>query len=338
MSVQATCPQCTSKVKAPDKYAGREAKCPKCAGPVLFPPATQPPQLPPDDIQLVSDDKPHHGVVQSASRRSHSFGVSSLVIAIVGLLLVWVPGIGLLLGLLACGLAAASISLAVPRGGSGIGFGIAGGAIGVIVTFIGGIWTVAIGHAITVAADHNASSVSSGGWPRTPLVAHADDPAVALSHLPNEQRSLAQIVDSCRGRYESAPNELKKSAIRADRRTELANAIADNRIENWRGVLVAAGTQSDGKAHVEIRIDGSRHATVKTWNNALSDLGSGTLVEISSPLYASLADLSPGDHVTFSGELIASPRDHFKECSLTEAGSMEEPSFLVRFSKVSKSR
>ncbi|HEX4141916.1 MAG TPA: hypothetical protein VHY91_00060 [Pirellulales bacterium] len=197
---------------------------------------------------------------------------------------------------------------------------------------------MAIGHAITAVAERSATSVSSARRLPTLPAADADGGAVTMSHLPDEQRTFAQIIDSCRSRYESAPNELKKSAIRAERRTELANAITENRIENWRGGLVAAGTQSDGKAYVEIRIDGSRHATFKTWSNALSDIGSGTLVESSSPLYASLADLSPGDRVTFSGELLASPRDHFKECSLTEAGSMEEPSFLVRFSNVSKSR
>ncbi len=37
MSIQANCAECKKIVSAPEKYAGREAKCPGCGGRVLFP-------------------------------------------------------------------------------------------------------------------------------------------------------------------------------------------------------------------------------------------------------------------------------------------------------------
>jgi hypothetical protein len=47
MSVQGVCPQCQSKINAPDKFAGKRAKCPKCGGAVAFPKEISSPS--PDD-------------------------------------------------------------------------------------------------------------------------------------------------------------------------------------------------------------------------------------------------------------------------------------------------
>lgn len=37
MSLRTTCPQCQRSVTAPDRYAGRDAKCPGCGGALHFP-------------------------------------------------------------------------------------------------------------------------------------------------------------------------------------------------------------------------------------------------------------------------------------------------------------
>ena len=70
---------------------------------------------------------------------------------------------------------------------------------------------------------------------------------------------------------------------------------------------------------------------LKTWNNAVSDFGSNTLIEKSDPLYGRLLTSSVGDNIEFSGTFFSSGKDGVEETSLTIAGSLEEPEFLFKF-------
>jgi hypothetical protein len=83
-------------------------------------------------------------------------------------------------------------------------------------------------------------------------------------------------------------------------------------------------TTGDGKAYIEIEISPGIH--VKTWNNALSDVADDTLIDQNSPVFSAVADLGVGDAVTFSGAFVSAKEDFVREASMSESGSMSEPS------------
>jgi hypothetical protein len=74
---------------------------------------------------------------------------------------------------------------------------------------------------------------------------------------------------------------------------------------------------------------------IKTWNNALSDIASNTLIEKGTPVFNRLFDLSNGQRVRFSGAFLPSDSDFIKETSMTIDGSMRNPEFLFKFKSVS---
>jgi len=95
-------------------------------------------------------------------------------------------------------------------------------------------------------------------------------------------------------------------------------------------------TTSKGKAIFTIEIEGTG-IKMGTINNEFSDLFDNTLIEQSNPLYNAIAELQKGDKVIVSGSFLnSSARDYVEEYSMTEAGSMKTPDFLVRFTNVQK--
>ncbi len=154
--------------------------------------------------------------------------------------------------------------------------------------------------------------------------------------LPADQEAFIKSVEGFYDIYDDAPNELKKSALRVQRRDAIQGIVGSRRVANWVGTIADMQTTSDGKASVEVRLGGARHILVKTWNNTISDLMSHTLIESGSSVYNALADLSEGDIVEFSGTFLSDKQDYIEEGSISERGSMTDPEFLFRFSDIHK--
>jgi len=143
---------------------------------------------------------------------------------------------------------------------------------------------------------------------------------------PNDQLQFLSIVEAYGQQYSDAPNELKRSSIAKQRDKALGDATDRGRISGWIGTLERMGTNGDGDAYISIEV-GSK-AAVKTWNNAVSDVGSRTLIKNGSELYGRIAELNEGMPVVFSGRLL-------DEGSVTESGGMTDPEFIFRFDDVS---
>ena len=154
--------------------------------------------------------------------------------------------------------------------------------------------------------------------------------------LPPKQAEFVKAVESFFSSYKSASNELKKSALRSERRQSISNTLEGYEINGWVGTLVRMGTNSEGKAHVEIKLAGSNKIAVKTWNNALSDITDSTLIGNGTPLYNAISELSNGDKIVFSGVFIVDEKDYIRESSITERGSMLDPAFVIRLTEVTK--
>lgn len=153
--------------------------------------------------------------------------------------------------------------------------------------------------------------------------------------LPKEQMDFISTVLSFTTKYKDADNELKKSAVRAERKAAISSKLKSLDIRDWIGDVKQMGTNSEGKAYIVVQLSDSNVA-VKTWNNALSDIGSDTLIELNSNLFKSLSEMSKGTRIKFSGKFLKSDLDYVKEASLTEAGSMQNPEFIFKFSSATK--
>ena len=71
---------------------------------------------------------------------------------------------------------------------------------------------------------------------------------------------------------------------------------------NWKGEIVGMGTTGDQKAWLQMRPFGIDDVLIKTWNNDLSDLGTGTLIRSGSFVFNQVAQLSEGSIVYFSAK------------------------------------
>jgi hypothetical protein len=149
---------------------------------------------------------------------------------------------------------------------------------------------------------------------------------------PEKQRQFEAIITTFSQQFDKAQNELQESTYRRDRMNAIKDLNIDPQINSWTGTLNRLGTNSEGKAHITIKL--ANNLTVGTWNNALSDIGDNTLISMDSDLYKTLYNMKTGQKVRFSGNFIRSDIDCFKEKSLTIRGAMKTPDFLMRFSDV----
>lgn len=153
--------------------------------------------------------------------------------------------------------------------------------------------------------------------------------------IPEQQKQFIAAVNTAAKEYNAAANELKKSAVRKKRIGMIRQALKGSRqIKDWKGIIKNMGTNSDGKAYIEIELLGDRDIEIKTWNNALSDIRSGTLIATNSALFQTISELNNGDEVIFSGVFIASSDDFIRAGALTERGAMVDPEFIARFTNI----
>lgn len=165
-----TCPQCAQRLNIPDTFRGARAKCPKCAGAIELAPPAPPPPAPPEPTDSSS---PEESVTSTPTRRdvekpqasgvSLGLGIGSLVVGILSFLLALIPclgifavpvaAIGLLLGI-------AGAVVAFTRGGAGLGFPIAGGAVNLVAVIIAIAWFVGARYLATNAAQNAANQMA----------------------------------------------------------------------------------------------------------------------------------------------------------------------------------
>jgi hypothetical protein len=150
---------------------------------------------------------------------------------------------------------------------------------------------------------------------------------------PEVQKKFESIVEKYKRQFAGADNQIQQSQARANRKNELVALEMGGNIENWIGTLDTIGTNGEGKAYIAIKLNGT--ITLSTWNNAFSDMDSNTLIEPNTQLYNTLGQMKKGARVKFSGILFQDSTDAYREQSITISGSMNDPEFLIRFTKIS---
>jgi hypothetical protein len=146
---------------------------------------------------------------------------------------------------------------------------------------------------------------------------------------PIDQQRFVTAVVRARDAYKAAPNEMAQGATRVLRARGICSTLTSRDIVDWEGTAYEISSNNDGRGVLAITI-GPR-VWVKTWNNALSDVTHGTLLNPSSAVYAAAVSLTKGQKVRFSGTLPESETDCVLESSITQSGSMTDPEFIIRF-------
>jgi hypothetical protein len=270
----------------------------------------------------------HHSerTVYPTSTAAHSLGISSLVLGVVAFIVSLIPclgivslpvaGLGLLLGIM-------GLVIAISRNGTGIGFPIAGSGLNSLALLIAAFWLY-LGYAVTVpnvGRSNVGVDISDGG---------------AGELGPNEQRKFMESLESFISAYNAAPNELKKSSLRIDRKEAIKKLLPSLRVRDWEGILEPMTTNSNGDATIRVKLgqsDSVRLVTHGGWSSF-----SARPVRIGTPVYAKFADLQAGDAILVSGEFVIGTRDYLAEVSMTERGSMTDPAFIFIFDDVKKRR
>ena len=142
------CTSCNSPIVIDEVHAGKRGRCDECGQVLIVPEATSmavPPLPPAARADRPIEAAPHTTVfasspstavqvnVQQPSRAAHSLGIASLVVGVLACFLCWIPLINLLVGGLGVLFGLCGLVLAIFRGGTGIGFSIAGTALSGLV-------------------------------------------------------------------------------------------------------------------------------------------------------------------------------------------------------------
>lgn len=156
---------------------------------------------------------------------------------------------------------------------------------------------------------------------------------LVTSRRPADETAFMDAVAAGKIAFANAGNDLAKGGTRGQRKQAICNALKGITVMDWTGRIAALGSNSEGKGILTIDLgDGTK---LSTWNNALSDIGSDTLIESSTALFNSLSGLSKGDAVKFSGTFFSDDIDCVRELSfISLEGSMTQPDFLMRYSQV----
>lgn len=151
-----------------------------------------------------------------------------------------------------------------------------------------------------------------------------------VPQMPEDQRQFIAAIEKGRTVYANAGNEMAKGAARPLRAKDICSALPRMTVKDWVGQISSLSSNSEGKGVLSIQI--AKGVEVKTWNNALSDIGDKTLIDARSPVFDKVLTLKENQRVIFSGSFIKNPTDCVRESSMTLSGSIEEPEFIFKFS------
>ena len=129
--------------------------------------------------------------------------------------------------------------------------------------------------------------------------------------LPPSETNFIEIVSTAQGNSQRTANDMQKGGVKATRDKAICRTMTATEVQSWIGTIQNIDSNSDGKGVLAISI--APDVLIKTWNNALSDIGSDTLLEPGSPVFESASALKVGQRVLFAGSFI---QGHDGDCFL----------------------
>jgi hypothetical protein len=156
----------------------------------------------------------------------------------------------------------------------------------------------------------------------------------ALLEPPLEQKRFVEALSRGRSQYKAGENDLQRGAARPARAKAICSALSTRNLENWVGTIERLSTNGDGDGVLTVQLADNAH--LGTNNNSFSDMTESTLIKSDSSLYRELLRMKINDPIRFSASLFPNSTDCFREHSVTLGGSLDDPIFVVRFSRVQR--
>ena len=157
----------------------------------------------------------------------------------------------------------------------------------------------------------------------------AEDSQERASNFPIDQQDFISTFEEYLVLYNDAGTELQAANYLNERDSALCRITNQGRVEDWIGYVERVGANGDGYGVLEIEI--SDDLILKTWNNAFSDIGDGTLIEPSSSLFDRILPLQGGELVRFSGQFMDGSNHCLKDSRLSDYGRANDPDFIFKF-------
>ena len=152
--------------------------------------------------------------------------------------------------------------------------------------------------------------------------------------MPAEEQQFLSIISDFAQKYEAAPNDMAKGALRPQRAKAICAQLKNLKVKDWVGTLKILSSNNDGMGIIIVALND--RTTVTTWNNSFlfSDIRDKTVIQPGTALHDAAVRLSEGQQIIFSGRFIAWKTDCVREGSLSMSGSMREPEWMFRFGTV----
>jgi len=159
-------------------------------------------------------------------------------------------------------------------------------------------------------------------------------PNIVVSSRPGDEQKFIEAVEKGQKESKGVENDMARGGILKTRNDSLCASISSVYVNDWTGWVESIDSNSDGKGVLSVEV--TRNATVETWNNDLSDIGSNTLLEPGSELFTTASALKEGQEVKFSGHFITERKSCIGEQSMGLRGKLEDPEFTFKFSSIEK--
>ena len=143
------------------------------------------------------------------------------------------------------------------------------------------------------------------------------------------QSEFIETFESYLELYDNARTELQAANFLNERDSLLCQITDQGQVADWVGTVKKVGANGEGKAVLEVEVH--PNLVLKTWNNALSDAGDGTLISPSSALFSSVLPLEGGETVVFSGRFVGGSNHCLKDSRFTDYGRANDPNFIFKF-------
>lgn len=150
---------------------------------------------------------------------------------------------------------------------------------------------------------------------------------------PDAQQRFETVVSEWRAKYVGAKNDFFREQMRAARGAALCG-LTDGTVNGWIGAVekITSTLAKDG-AIFEVKLNDH------LWFTAGPD---ALIIRKDNNVFVNVSKLGVGDRIRFSGSLVPATgtkvtdykADCFRENSFTESGSMTDPEYWFRFTRV----
>src|SRR5262245_45408202 len=150
----------------------------------------------------------------------------------------------------------------------------------------------------------------------------------ALHTIPTAQKTLTEYLAYYKRIYRTAQdndNDIQRNKLAIERNDSLCKM--DPTVMDWFGEIYSVKTglvdYQNKEASITVKIGDTFWFVMRDIKN-------------DDPMFSTLGFLNRGDKIRFDGEFIATEKCNMKEKSITQSGSMRDPEFLFRFTRIER--